>query len=268
MSDGVEGKLREELTKLERPLAHAGYLIGDVRVIDEGSWGRLDATIEGANLSGKVQIHLGKKGRISIVPQGNAARAIAAALDGKAAAVTAPNLSRPAHATQPDHATQSTQAVPRAKVTLRTSRVRGVPGELVVDCSKFGKSLIGPTEWRGVICTASGSWSETFHSPQFERGHNNLGEFLAIVDACQRIESGQERCDTLWSDSKTALSWFSKGVIRTTIDVDGVCDAHFAAAIRDAHTWLAKADRRKWMRMMSRWDVSSRGENPADFGRK
>ena len=102
----------------------------------------------------------------------------------------------------------------------------------------------------------------------YERGHNNLGEFLAIIDACQRLERGDLKCATLWSDSKTALSWFRTGKIRTTIDVDGQCDSAFAAAVNDARKWLESANRPKWFAMMSRWDTSARGENPADFGRK
>jgi ribonuclease HI len=116
--------------------------------------------------------------------------------------------------------------------------------------------------------TVTGGWQDVFHSPLYERGHNNLGEFLAIIDACQRLERGELKCATLWSDSKTALSWFRTGKIRTTIDVDGQCDSAFAAAVKDARKWLESANRTTWFAMMSRWDTSARGENPADFGRK
>ena len=95
MSTGVDEQLRNELARIERPLAHAGFLIGEVRIVDEGSWGRLDAVVEGCNIAGKIQIHLGKKGRISIVPQGNAARAIAVVLEATGRDVTAANPLRP-----------------------------------------------------------------------------------------------------------------------------------------------------------------------------
>jgi ribonuclease HI len=118
------------------------------------------------------------------------------------------------------------------------------------------------------LFSSTGEWQDVFHSPLYERGHNNLGEFLAIIDACQRLERGDLKCATLWSDSKTALSWFRTGKIRTTIDVDGQCDSAFAAAVNDARKWLESANRTTWFAMMSRWDTSARGENPADFGRK
>jgi ribonuclease HI len=281
VSTGVDEQLRNELARFERPLAHAGFLIGEVRVVDEGSWGRLDAVVEGCNIAGKIQIHLGKKGRISIVPQGNAARAIAMVLEGTGGDVTAPNPSRPTPVqtsntqsssaqtgTKPPALTRTADGLSKPKPATRRTSVRGNPGELVVDCSKFGGSLIGPTEWRGVLFSSTGEWQDVFHSPLYERGHNNLGEFLAIIDACQRLERGELKCATLWSDSKTALSWFRTGKIRTTIDVDGQCDSAFAAAVKDARKWLESANRTTWFAMMSRWDTSARGENPADFGRK
>jgi ribonuclease HI len=281
VSTGVNEQLRNELARIERPLAHAGFLIGEVRVVDEGSWGRLDAVVEGCNIAGKIQIHLGKKGRISIVPQGNAARAIAVVLEGTGGDVTAPNPSRPTPlqtsntqtssaqtGTKPPALTRTADGLSKPKPATRRTSVRGNPGELVVDCSKFGGSLIGPTEWQGVLFSRTGEWQDVFHSPLYERGHNNLGEFLAIIDACQRLERSELKCVTLWSDSKTALSWFRTGKIRTTIDVDGQCDSAFAAAVNDARKWLESANRPKWFAMMSRWDTSTRGENPADFGRK
>jgi ribonuclease HI len=281
VSTGVDEQLRNELARIERPLAHAGFLIGEVRVVDEGSWGRLDAVVEGCNIAGKIQIHLGKKGRISIVPQGNAARAIAVVLEGTGGDVTAPNPSRRTPlqtsntqtssaqtGTKPPALTRTADGLSKPKPATRRTSVRGNLGELVVDCSKFGGSLIGPTEWQGVLFSRTGEWQDVFHSPLYERGHNNLGEFLAIIDACQRLEHGELKCVTLWSDSKTALSWFRTGKIRTTIDVDGQCDSAFAAAVNDARKWLESANRPKWFAMMSRWDTSARGENPADFGRK
>lgn len=271
MSGHVEQQLRAELGRLERLLAHAGFLLGEVRVIDEGTWGRLDALVEGTNLAGKIQIHLGKKGRVSIVPQGSAAVAIAAAIGAHDGSAVSPNPPRPIETPRATCVSPPTPAI-RASTgrpsTTRASRVRGRAGELVVDCSKFGGSLIGPTEWRGVVYTDEAAWREIFHSPVYARGHNNLGEFLAIIDACRRIERGELTCATLLSDSKTALSWFRTGKIKTTIDVESDCDAGFATEVRDAREWLNTADRPKWFGMMSRWDTSERGENPADFGRK
>lgn len=271
MSGVVETQLREILAGLEHRLGQSGLLIGEVRVLDEGAWGRLDAIIEGPQSSGKLQIHLGKKGRVSVVPQGSAAGLISQAL-----ANSATGSAPPAARTLPSNFATAPVSKPRASAPIvtpptvqrpMTSSVRGVNGELVVDCSKFGQHLIGPTQWRGML-REKGKWREVFLSPQFERGHNNLGEFLAIIDACQRVERGELGCESLWSDSQTALSWFRNGAMKTSIDWARDCDEQFASAIRDGMAWLRGTDRAKWTSLMSRWDVSSRGENPADFGRK
>ena len=261
---GVTGRvardLREALGPLTKPLADAGFLVTGVHVVDEGTWGRLDATLEGSQTLGKLQIHLNKKGKLSIVPQGSGAPAIARALGlvASASPMSGSARSRP----DTERATATVRAAPS------TSRAKGNPGELVVDCSKFGQSLIGPTEWRGMLCEASGKWREVFHSPMFERGHNNLGEFLAIVDGCQRIERGEIVCTSLWSDSKTAISWLTKGKIKSKIDIQASCDGAFAAAVAEALAWIERTDRSRWTTLLHWWQVGRRGENPADFGRK
>lgn len=252
-SGAVEHALRGEIARIERALAQGGFLLGEISVVDEGSWGRLDAVLEGTEHSGKLQIHLNSKGLVRIVPQGSAARSIAKALESAGI-----DCAAAAHRDAPRESSTVAPAAPLA---------RGVDGELVVDCSKFGRSLIGPTEWRGML-HQGGAWREVFHSPRFERGHNNLGEFLAIVDACRRIERGAIACLALLSDSRTAISWFTKGHIRTSIPVDEACDPIFAQELSSARQWLAACDRVRWSRLLSHWSVKVRGENPADFGRK
>jgi hypothetical protein len=256
----VASELLRALAKIQQPLANAGFLVTSHTIIDEGAWGRLDARVEGPQADGKLQIHLNKKGVISTVPQGTAAVAIGDALGIRTQARGRAEQLAPAM----DRPSSTPAAVPRAT----SARAAGTPGEFVVDCSKFGKHLIGPTEWRGMLCVGGTQWGEVFHSARFVRGHNNLGEFLAIIDACRLVESGQVQCASIWSDSKTAISWFQKGKIRSSIDIDAECDADFAQRVKEAIAWLDSPSRARFSEMISRWDVSTRGENPADFGRK
>ena len=144
-----------------------------------------------------------------------------------------------------------------------------VAGEaIVVDCSKFGARLIGPTEWRGMQRNAGGGWTEIFRSARHARGHNNLGEFLAIVDALKRLDAGELEGREVFSDSRTAISWVTKGIIKTTLDVDGDCDPGFAALVREARAWITTPACARWRRVVRLWDTPVVGENPADFGRK
>lgn len=283
----VAARLRQELAARERSLAAAGFLVGAVEVIDEGTWGRLDAALEGQDRGGKVQIHLSSKGSLSVVPQGAAASLIAAALGlparqppsqqgarGATRSDAAPHPASGGNAAAGSARTSgSTASGQRAPSALPRAQEPGAPepdasAPVIVDCSKFGRSLIGPTEWRGVQRAAGGGWVEVFHSARYERGHNNLGEFLAIVDACERIGAGSLRCSGIRSDSRTAISWFSKRKVKSTIDIGSACDPAFAAAVRKAEQWLASPGRASCGVQVTLWDTSREGENPADFGRK
>ena len=283
----VARRLRDELSRLERDLASGGFLVSSVHVIDEGRWGRLDAAVEGQSSGGKIQIHLSTKGAVSVVPQGAAATAIANALGlsapARAATAAASAPSRPAEARGPAPATATRGAgasasssagstASAAPAGMAAGRAPSAPPDpsapVIVDCSKFGQHLIGPTEWRGVQRTRSGAFVEVFRSARHERGHNNLGELLAIIDACDRIADGRLSCSGIRSDSRTAISWFTKRVIKTTLDVDEVCDPGFAAAVRRAQAWLGSPARDACRVSVTLWDTRREGENPADFGRK
>lgn len=287
----VERRLREELAQLEARLASGGFLVSAVDVVDEGTWGRLDAAVEGQSSGGKIQIHLSSKGSVSVVPQGAASAGIAGALGlpvraraaataaapastassagtGRATGTVKPRAS-PGAATSAGNATSTGRAATSVRPSPSTPSGPPDPGApVIVDCSKFGKNLIGPTEWRGVQRSANGGFVEVFHSGRYARGHNNLGEFLAIVDACERIADGRLACTGIRSDSRTAISWFTKRVIKTTLDVDAVCDPDFAAAVRRAQSWLASPARQACRVSITLWDTRREGENPADFGRK
>ena len=281
-SRAVSQRLRDELARLESRLASGGFLVSAVDVVDEGTWGRLDAAIEGQSSGGKIQIHLSSKGAVSVVPQGAAAAGIASALGlpvrarTEATSASVPSGGR-ASRTRGSHPPQgSSGASDDAGYGSSSSRsappAAAAPPDprepVIVDCSKFGRHLIGPTEWRGVQRTATGAFVEVFHSARYARGHNNLGELLAIVDACERIADGRVTCSGIRSDSRTAISWFDKRIIKTTLDVDGVCDPEFATAVRRAQAWLASPARRACTVRLTLWDTSREGENPADFGRK
>lgn len=253
---------REQLERLEAEIADAsarieaaGLFVMRRSILDEGTWGRADIEVSteassGRDLLGKVQVHLNSKGRISVVPQGALAKRLAEVLGQPVGSRTAPVVA----------ASSSSASTSPAKT-----------GDLVVDCSKFGQRLIGPTEWRGMIRQPDGRWKECFHSPRFERGHNNLGEFLALVEALNRCARGEFTPKSIWSDSRTAISWLTKGAVKTKIDIRGDCDGSFAAAVASAQSWLESPQREAILARGPRvqlWDTPRFGENPADFGRK
>ena len=102
-----------------------------------------------------------------------------------------------------------------------------------------------------------------FHGGPYTKGTNNLVEFLALVHALQYCHHRQIRLP-IYSDSKTAMSWVRDKKIRS------VCcrcqeNKNLFEHIDQALNWLKN---NSYNIPIFKWDTSSWGENPADFGRK
>ena len=118
----------------------------------------------------------------------------------------------------------------------------------------------GPMEYRGIYL---GTGEEIFHyGPVL--GTNNIGEFLAIVHALALIEKQGLKGITIYSDSRTAISWVRRKQCKTTLEKNERTAPLFDMIAR-AEQWL-KA-RRVTTRIL-KWETREWGEIPADFGRK
>ena len=114
---------------------------------------------------------------------------------------------------------------------------------IYVDASKTGKSVVGPTEWQGVIVTkASPSIPFTidtemvYKSGLNDTGHNNSAEFIAIVDAFRLYEHYE--WDTVYSDSKTAVSWVVKKKTNIDPSIRSRFSPNFLSRLEEAESWL------------------------------
>ena len=142
-----------------------------------------------------------------------------------------------------------------------TSSPLGEPGmgiyALAVDAACSGNP--GPMEYRGVYL---GDGKEIFHfGPVY--GTNNIGEFLAIVHALALLDK-QGLKMTIYSDSRTAISWVRKKCCKTQLERTAETEPLFQL-IERAEAWL-KAHR--VTNPIVKWETSQWGEIPADFGRK
>ena len=94
-------------------------------------------------------------------------------------------------------------------------------------------------------------------------GTNNLGEFLAIVDALKYCLASKRDC-VIYSDSQTAMSWVSKKQVNSSLERDN----------RTNEIWSLIDNAIKWLKLheysikVLKWDTVKWGEIPADFGRK
>ncbi len=134
---------------------------------------------------------------------------------------------------------------------------RPILPSLAVDAACSGSP--GPLEYRGVE-TATGKL--VFEKGPFAAGTNNVGEFLAIVDAMRWLEQRGEKWP-IYSDSENAIGWIRRKK----------CNTRLARLPSNRQLFELIADAEKWLALLQpltvlKWDTPAWGENPADFGRK
>ena len=130
---------------------------------------------------------------------------------------------------------------------------------LSVDAACSGNP--GLMEYRGVFV---GSKKEIFRQGPFQKGTNNIGEFLAIVHALALLKKKGLKHILIYTDSKTAMSWVSKKQCRTNLAFD-TNNQDILDLIKRAENWLKE---NTFTNQIVKWKTKEWGEIPADFGRK
>lgn len=87
----------------------------------------------------------------------------------------------------------------------------------------------------------------------------NIGEFLAIVQACKYIIMNNYKPMRIYSDSQVAISWF-KRKSASSVKRNKMLDKAIIY-LRAAHLWVDQIE-------VVHWDNKEWGEIPADFGNK
>ena len=101
-----------------------------------------------------------------------------------------------------------------------------------------------------------------YHGP-IQKGTNNLGEFIAIIHGLAYLkEKGSNK--TVYSDSRTALSWLKKKEINSNLVRDSSTKEIWELADR-ALNWLRS---NTYENKVLKWNTEAWGEIKADFGRK
>lgn len=151
------------------------------------------------------------------------------------------------------------QTKPRVK-QMPLFRHPGCPTSgIAVDAACAGNP--GVMEYRGVDLTTG---KQIFHFGPVEEGTNNIGEFLAVVHALALCRKNGWDNVTIYSDSRTALSWTRHGKAKTTLQPTRANESWFPMIAR-AENWLAQNPRHN---TVLKWQTEVWGEVPADFGRK
>jgi ribonuclease HI len=118
----------------------------------------------------------------------------------------------------------------------------------------------GPLEYRGVDLRTG---KEIFRQGPYQHGTNNVGEFLAIVQALRLLAKNKSKLP-VYSDSSTAIGWVKKKNCNTELAADEK-NAVLFKLIDQAEEWLAE---HTIANPILKWDTKAWGEIPADFNRK
>lgn len=118
----------------------------------------------------------------------------------------------------------------------------------------------GKMEYRGVDTETK---KQLFIQGPFERGTNNIGEFLALVHGLGFLKQRNSNLP-IYSDSRIAISWVKKGQCRTNLQITTENKPLFDF-VKRAEKWLKE---NTYTTQILKWETKAWGEIPADFGRK
>lgn len=154
-------------------------------------------------------------------------------------------------------------------VGKETKKIKLSPEELL----KIGKPILksisvdaacsgnpGKMEYRGVV---TDSKKQLFIQGPFEKGTNNIGEFLALVHGLSFLKQ-KESSLPIYSDSKIAMKWVEMGQCRTNLQITSENKSLFDL-VKRAESWLKN---NTYTTTILKWETKAWGEIPADFGRK
>ena len=147
--------------------------------------------------------------------------------------------------------------------SYRQDTVLPLPKEVVsqaiaVDAACSGNP--GAMEYRGVDLRTG---EAIFHyGPVW--GTNNIGEYLAIVHCLALLYSKGDKKTTVYSDSRTAMSWVSRRTCGTRLASHDKTRQVLDLVDR-ANRWLQT---HMYANKIVKWETEQWGEIPADFGRK
>lgn len=144
------------------------------------------------------------------------------------------------------------------KAVSVASQVGFIKDSLSVDAACAGNP--GVMEYQ---CVNTADNTPVFASGQYPIGTNNIGEFLAVVDALKHLQKiGSDM--PIYTDSVTAIAWVRNRRLKTTLVRTDVTASLFDA-IDAALDWL---NNNIYSNPVLKWQTESWGESKADFGRK
>jgi len=122
------------------------------------------------------------------------------------------------------------------------------------------RSNPGLLEYR---CVHTRTRRQIFRNGPYANGTNNVGEFLAIVNALELFKQ-KGITSPIYSDSESAIAWVKHKRCKTDLIRDER-NAMLFELIERAEAWL---NENPYPNQVLKWKTKAWGEIPADFGRK
>lgn len=119
----------------------------------------------------------------------------------------------------------------------------------------------GIVEYQGVVTETK---EVLFRMGPFNKGTNNLGEFLALIHALALLKNKGNLKMPVYSDSRTALSWLRNKKVKTTFFIKHK-NPELRKLLDRAIDWMKTNE---IYNPVLKWNTEKWGEIPADFGRK
>jgi len=154
-----------------------------------------------------------------------------------------------------DHVTSKS----KANIIDHSLNDKIIKDSIAVDAACSGNP--GDMEYRGVNTFDK---TELFRQGPFAMGTNNIGEFLAIVHALALLQKENKTQTSIYTDSRTAISWVKHKRTKTKLARTSQNEVLFILISR-AEKWLRE---NTFSNPLVKWETKLWGEIPADFGRK
>lgn len=155
-----------------------------------------------------------------------------------------------------EHRGVSTQSSTNEKIV---SVDEYITNSLSVDAACSGNP--GAMEYQ---CVDTGAGTPIFASEVYPIGTNNIGEFLAVVDALKYLQENHDFSTPIYSDSVSAIAWVNKRRVNTNLPRNAETQKLWDA-IDAATTWLYENE---YQNPVLKWNTKLWGESKADYGRK
>jgi ribonuclease HI len=148
-----------------------------------------------------------------------------------------------------------------AKSAKPTNTTKNLPLQECIVVDAAWNSVNKDMEYQGIFYNTG---KRIFHNGPMANGTNNIGEFLAIVHALGYCKKHALYDMPVYSDSRNAIGWVKGKKCKTNLEENSKT-AHIFNLIRRAESWLTN---NVYNNPVLKWETTTWGENPADFGRK